>query len=80
MRFFRINFGRNSCGQKPTRKTSTGKQRFFEQLEPRVMLDAAPVITEFMASNNSTVQDADGHYSDWVEIYNAGTEAVDLAN
>ena len=32
--------------------------------------DAAPIISEFMAANVSTLADQDGEYADWVEIYN----------
>ena len=31
---------------------------------------AAPLISEFMASNNSTIADQNGDYADWLEIYN----------
>jgi len=42
----------------------------LEWLEPRLLLDAGPlVITEFMASNVSTLLDGDGKSSDWIEIY-----------
>ncbi len=37
------------------------------------------VITEFMAINTQTLPDADGDYSDWVEIYNRSEEVVSLA-
>jgi len=37
------------------------------------------IINEFMASNDSTIQDPQGEYEDWVEIYNAGSETLDLA-
>ena len=30
------------------------------------------IITEFMASNNSVIDDEDGESSDWIEIYNTG--------
>ena len=30
------------------------------------------LITEFMASNSSTLNDEDGDQSDWIEIYNPG--------
>ena len=41
-------------------------------------LHAEPVISEFMASNSQTLDDEDGDSSDWIEIYNPGTTAVDL--
>ncbi|MBN2132757.1 MAG: lamin tail domain-containing protein, partial [Sedimentisphaerales bacterium] len=37
------------------------------------------VINEFMAANNTSIQDSLGDYDDWIEIYNAGETAVDLA-
>lgn len=41
---------------------------------------APPVyINELMAFNNSTIADENGQFSDWIELYNAGTEAIDLA-
>ncbi len=36
------------------------------------------VINEFMASNKSTVQDQDGEYEDWVELYNNSSHSIDL--
>ncbi|MFC1739406.1 lamin tail domain-containing protein, partial [Planctomycetota bacterium] len=36
------------------------------------------LITEFMAVNTSSLLDEDGDDSDWLEIYNAGTEPVDM--
>lgn len=41
-------------------------------------LNAQPVITEFLASNRANLADADGAYSDWVEIHNPGDEDLDL--
>ncbi len=37
-------------------------------------------INEFMADNDSTIQDPDGSggYPDWIELYNAGPNAIDL--
>ncbi|MGJ8696583.1 MAG: CotH kinase family protein [Verrucomicrobiaceae bacterium] len=40
---------------------------------------AMPVINEIMANNRSTVADAQGEFDDWVEIFNSGTEALDLS-
>ena len=37
------------------------------------------VINELLASNGTTNVDQDGEYDDWVEIYNKGNVAVDLA-
>ena len=36
-------------------------------------------ITEFVAQNTKGLTDEDGHYSDWIEIYNASTNRVNLA-
>ncbi len=42
------------------------------------MLTVGPMISEFMALNNSTLKDADGDYSDWIEIHNTGAAPVNL--
>ncbi len=36
------------------------------------------MISEFMALNNTTLADEDGTYSDWIELYNSGPNAVNL--
>jgi len=36
-------------------------------------------INEFMASNSSFIRDPQGQYDDWIEIYNAGGDAIDIA-
>ncbi|MBT6236977.1 MAG: lamin tail domain-containing protein, partial [Verrucomicrobia bacterium] len=42
-------------------------------------LTAQPfVLSEFMASNQSGMIDEDGDRSDWIEIYNTGTEPASL--
>ncbi len=43
------------------------------------MLSAVPVISEFMASNDQTLLDGYGDSSDWIEIFNAGDQSIDLA-
>ena len=35
-------------------------------------------INEFLASNDSCCTDENGEYDDWIEIYNPGSEAVDI--
>lgn len=36
------------------------------------------VINEFMADNETTVADQDGDYDDWVELYNNGSDDINL--
>ena len=38
------------------------------------------VISELMANNESTLADDDGDFSDWIEIYNPGSDEVDLTD
>jgi hypothetical protein len=49
----------------------------FEQ--SRIAADTALLITEVMTSNKTTLADNTGGYSDYIEIYNNGGEAVNLA-
>ena len=36
-------------------------------------------INEFLAANDLTNQDPQGDYDDWIEIYNSGSETIDLS-
>ncbi len=38
-----------------------------------------PVISEFMADNNTTLADEDGQFSDWIEIYNPTAAPINLS-
>jgi hypothetical protein len=49
-----------------------------QPLEPRLCLAALPVISEVVSSNDGSLTDGDGVASDWIELYNAGDEALDL--
>src|SRR5687767_1087282 len=50
-----------------------------EPLESRRLLAATgPIISEFMASNQSTLADEDGEFSDWIEVHNPTESAVNL--
>jgi hypothetical protein len=40
---------------------------------------AQVVINEIQASNQTTLPDEDGDFEDWIELYNAGGEPVDLS-
>jgi autotransporter-associated beta strand protein len=41
-------------------------------------LAALPVVSEFMALNQSVLTDEDGDYSDWIEIHNPTSSPIDL--
>ena len=43
-----------------------------------VTASAQVVINEVQASNSATIADEDGDFEDWIELYNAGADAVDL--
>ena len=38
------------------------------------------VINEFMASNSTTIEDEDGDFSDWIELYNTTNSTISLLN
>ena len=52
--------------------------RGLETLENRWLLAADPVISEFLASNDRTLDDEDGADSDYIEIHNAGDTDMSL--
>ncbi len=56
-----------------------GPPAVFEPMEPRLLLDSTPLITEFLADNSAawyaTNPDSDW---DWIEIHNPTTDAVSL--
>ena len=47
------------------------------RLDPNAA-DSPPYISEFMASNQRTLTDENGDYSDWIEIYNPSAVTVNL--
>ena len=50
----------------------------YESLESRILLVSNLLISEIMADNTRTLADEDGHYEDWIEIYNKGEIPVSL--
>ena len=69
-----------SLGRRPAGRLRR-RRLGFETLEPRQLLAAANLlITEFMATNVSTVADGDGNYEDWIEITNADASSVNLGD
>lgn len=45
---------------------------------PVLLSQDALFINEFMSSNGITIADEDGDFEDWIELYNAGDESIDL--
>ena len=55
------------------------EEQYFEQiLASRVAADSALIINEICASNKTIIADEDGEYVDWIELYNSGSEAINL--
>jgi hypothetical protein len=55
------------------------KRLQFEPLESRQLLDASALrINEFLAVNDQILQDEDGDFSDWLELYNPTSEPIDV--
>ena len=77
----RVTYRMPRAGRFLWRRTHSvaGRRLGLEPLEPRQLLAAHPLITEFMASNNNGIADGDGNASDWLEIHNPGDAAIDLA-
>lgn len=61
-------------------QSSQRRKLRIETLEPRRLLAADPIITEFMASNKDALHDGYGTSPDWIEIYNNGDNSVNLVN
>ena len=57
---------------------NTGCDFSLAQLEPRLLMSATAVISEFMAINDTTIQDEDGEFEDWIEIHNPGSDPLNL--
>jgi len=51
---------------------------FFPTLEDVALTPEKLIITEYMTRNDSFFPDEEGHFHDWVEIYNPGSEAIYL--
>src|SRR5688500_11423946 len=66
-------------GNRTARKVPEGEQRArFEAKEQRLMMAVTPIINEFMASNDNTLDGVDGQSSDWIEIYHPGDSNLSL--
>jgi len=61
------------------RKKQSNNRPSYDRLEPRQLLAGMPVISEFLASNSTGLVNDNGDRSDWIEIFNAGDQSIDLA-
>lgn len=62
-----------------SKRCGTSRQLHSETLEARHLLAADVLwISEFMASNSSTLRSDDREYHDWIEIHNPNEETVSL--
>lgn len=52
---------------------------FIYQVQPQSVSNVGVVINELMATNATTVQDPQGDYEDWIELFNKTNAAVDLS-
>jgi hypothetical protein len=69
----------NSVGTRAYYPKGAEHQVLFLQVQAEKELDFPVVINEFMASNKTAVQDQDGEYDDWIELYNNSSETIDLS-
>jgi len=79
------SWGRNDAGQMQVFQVPTpslpNNQSGFNQMDInlRAMNKTGVFISEVMASNNSVSTYPKAENTDWIEIYNSGTEAVDIS-
>ena len=70
---------RSGAGMAGRRRPAVGCALRGEALEPRTLLAADVVISEILASNDNDIRDEDRlGRPDWIEVLNAGDEAVNL--
>lgn len=71
--------GGSTSGETAHPRHRRSRRLRFQTLELRLALAAEPIITEFMASNDDSLLDDNGNSTDWIELFNTGDQAVDLA-
>ena len=76
---FSMIFLRAINGKANRRKAESSKKLSYALMEPRQLLAGLPVINEFLASNSSGLVDDNGSTTDWIEIFNAGDQTINLA-
>jgi hypothetical protein len=51
---------------------------YFYQVKTKKIDNFPVVINELMASNKTTINDPQGEYDDWIELFNKGNEDINL--
>ena len=80
------SWGRNDNGELQVFETPTpslpNNPTGFSQMDLnlRAMNKSGVYISEVLASNDAVSTYPDAAYTDWIEVYNSGTEAVDLSD
>ena len=69
---------RRTVDEKSRASGSRNSQLQYERFEPKQLLAALPLINEFVASNSDSLIDDNGNSSDWIELFNAGDQSVNL--
>ncbi|MFV2067913.1 MAG: lamin tail domain-containing protein, partial [Pirellulales bacterium] len=78
-RLFRLpSIGRRNRRSARRQRKRRHRALRIETVEARNLLAADLVISEFMASNGSTLSDAQGTFPDWIEVHNPSDAVVDL--
>ena len=55
------------------------RETYLYRVEVETSGNSDVTINELVASNDSGAQDAAGNFEDWIELYNTGSESVDLS-
>jgi len=78
MRFYIEAIRQNAVGTRSYFPAGAEHDVFYYLTEPQ-WAESDVVINELMAVNNSTAYDEAGQYEDWIELYNKGTETLDIS-
>lgn len=79
MRFYIEAVENNAAGTRSYLPVGADHDVFYYIAMPE-KVDSDVVINEIMAKNNTTAQDEAGQFEDWIEIYNKGTEAIEISD
>lgn len=63
---------------KPTPGLVNSSDGFASFMKDNVVATGDIIINEVMVSNGDTLQEGDGEYYDWIELYNRSGQAIDL--